>query len=98
MHGGERLLDAPLQRLIRGDCGFGISDRFEAGFHFEVKCERAVECGMRGIGFELKTPAGGFLGTGALDDRPGLCPFTAEVESAGDLVAGGAKAAAATRS
>ena len=89
----ERLLNALLERLVRRDCGFGISDRFEAGFHFEVERERSVVRGVRGIGFEVETAASGFLGTGALDDRPGLSEFAGELENAVDLVAAGEGAA-----
>ena len=91
--GDERLLDAMLQRLVSGDRRFGIRDRFEAGFHFEVERERPVVRGMRGVGFEIETAAGGFIGTGALDDRPGLSEFAGELENPVDLIAAGEGAA-----
>jgi hypothetical protein len=49
--------------------------------------------GVRGIGFEVETAASGFLGTGALDDRPGLSEFASELQNAVDLVAAGKGAA-----
>src|ERR1035437_7117828 len=84
---GQSLLDAPLKRLVGGDRRFGIRDRLEAGFHFEIERERPVVRGMRGVGFEVETPAGGFIGTGAFDDRPGLNLFASELENALDLIA-----------
>ena len=90
---GESLLDALLKRLVGGDRRFGICNRFEAGFHFEIERERPVVRGMRGVGFEVETPAGGFIGTGALDDRPGLSVFAGELENPVDLIAAGEGAA-----
>src|ERR1700675_279449 len=91
--GGQRLLNALLERLVRRDCGFGISDRFEAGLHFEVERESPVVRGVRGVWFEVETTASGFLGTGALDNRRGLSEFVGEFENAVDLVAAGEGAA-----
>src|SRR5260370_24455131 len=88
-HGVERLLDALLKRLVSGDRHFGISDRFEASFHFEVERKSPVVRGMRGVGFEVETPPCGFIGTDALDDRPGLNAFASELKNAVDLVAAG---------
>jgi hypothetical protein len=55
--------------------GFGMGDGFEAGFYFAVERERSVMRGVRRIGFEIETPARGFIGTDAFDDRPGLGEF-----------------------
>ena len=84
---GERLLDALRKRLVGRDSRLGISDRFEVGLNFEVEREGSIVRGMRGVGFQVETPASGFIGTGALDDRPGLSEFAGEFENAVDLVA-----------
>src|ERR1700675_1302764 len=84
--GGQRLLNALLERLVRRDCGFRKSDGFKAGFHFKVECEGSVVRGVRGIS-HVETLASGPVGTGALDNRPGLSEFAGEFENAANLVA-----------
>src|ERR1035438_4343011 len=86
IHGNQSLLQTLPQRLVRVDRRFGISDRFEAGFHFKVERERSVVRQVRGIAFHVETPARRFLGTGALDDRARLTKFTAESENALNLI------------
>src|SRR5260370_41141255 len=86
---GQSLFDALLKRLVRVDRSFVVGDGFEAGFHFKVEREGSVVRRLRGIGFEVEMEASGFLGTGALDDRPGLSEFASELENAVDLVAAG---------
>src|SRR6267378_651844 len=91
--GGQSLFDAPLKRLVSVDRSSGVGDGFEAGFQFKVERERPVVRGVRGIGFEVKTAASGFLGTNALDYCPGLSELAGEFENAVDLVAAGEGAA-----
>src|SRR6202790_4009935 len=90
---GQSLFDALLKRLVSVDRSFGVGDGFEAGFHFKVEREGSVARRVRGIGFEVEMATSGFLGTGALDDRPGLSEFASELENAVDLVAAGKGAA-----
>src|SRR5271157_87868 len=88
-----RLFDALLNRLVSGDRRFAICDGLEPRLHFQVEREGSVVRGMQRIGFEVETAASGFIGTGALDDRPGLSEFAGELENAVDLVAAGEGAA-----
>src|SRR5260370_39407243 len=90
---GQSLSDALRKRLVSVDRSFGVGDGFEAGLPFQVERDSWVVRGVRGIGFEAETAASGFLGTGALDDRPGLSEFASELENAVDLVAAGKGAA-----
>src|SRR5271166_3508940 len=87
--GSQSLLHALLNRLVSIDRRFGIGNRLETGLHFQVEREGSVMRRVRRIGFKIQTTASGFIGTGTLDDRPGLAEFTGEFENTIDLVAAG---------
>src|SRR5208282_1293658 len=86
-HGGQSLLNALFEQLVCVDLCLGISDGFEAASHLEVERESSVVRRVRGVGLEVETPASGFIGTGTLDDCPGLSEFAGEFQNAVDLIA-----------
>src|ERR1017187_2035379 len=88
-HSGQSLLDAPLKRLVGIDRDLRISDGFEARLHLQVERERPILRWVRGVRFKIQAPPSGFIGTGALDDRPGLSEFACECQNAVDLIAVG---------
>src|SRR3984893_27497 len=90
---GQSMFEALLKRLVSVDRSFGVGDGCEAGFQCTVEREGSVVRRVRGIGFEVEMAASGLVGTGALDDRPGLSEFASELENAVDLVAPGKGAA-----
>src|ERR1039458_8249453 len=92
-HSGQSLLDAPLKRLVGIDRDLRISDGFEARLHLQVERERPILRWVRGVRFKIQAPPSGFIGTGALDDRPGLSEFACECQNAVDLIATGKGAA-----